>query len=162
MVNKLKKYGLLLTISLSILGCGKIDNKPIPIITEPIITEPDKTNPKCNSIQPFSNGTVWKPLAEGGGAQYSGNPVLLIDKSFVLQFKSCVIESKNSNSIPLTCLDSVQWTQTPFSCFSNGDRQTWRLDVQATAIKNKALITCIDDNQVCNWQLGGRPSNRYE
>ena len=164
MENRLKKYGVLLVICLSILGCGEIDEIPeIPVINEKPDEKPEtKSNPLCNEVEDFENGTLYKPVADGGGSTYSGNPVFLISNKFERQFARCEVELKDGRLEALDCVDNVPWTQTPFSCFSNGNRQTWRLKLPASRIKNKAKITCYEKNQACTWQLGGSATNRYE
>ena len=60
---------------------------------------------------------------EGAGR---GNLVVLLAQKFTEQFDSCEVMLNTGETEQLLCINDQPWTQIPFSCFSNGNRQTWR------------------------------------
>lgn len=72
-----------------------------------------------------SGGNLWKPRSDEISAG-GGRLVVLFDRKFTEQFDNCEIMMNTGEVSQLLCLNTVEWTQTPFSCFSNPDRQTWR------------------------------------
>ena len=72
-----------------------------------------------------SDGNLYKPVADEDSVG-SGNLVILLSSSYTEQFDSCTIQTITGETAELFCLDDAPFTQIPFSCFSNGDRQTWR------------------------------------
>ena len=103
-------------------------------------------NPLVRSTQFFGqNGNIYKPVSDleaSGG----GNMVVLFSSAFTRQFESCSIIMGDGTSRALTCIDNQPWTQIPFSCFSNGNRQTWRADFKCSSV-GSVVVTCIDLNQ---------------
>lgn len=155
-VKKLLKESAVILLGVSLLNsCGDIKELPKEIPDEIVDNggggdqpEPEpETNPIVNGVQYFGNdGNLWKPEGDGGGPLYSGNVVVLFSSKFKKQFNECVANLKNGQSYNLTCVDDQPWTQTPYSCFSNGNRQTWRAKLSCDKFRN-ATITCKDSNQ---------------
>ena len=104
--------------------------------------EPMCPNPIVNGVQSFSGGTLWKPESDPGSLG-AGNLVVLIDDRFTGQFDSCTVRRTNGTTSDLTCIDDSPFTQTPFSCFSNGNRQTWRADFRCNRAETVEMV-CSD------------------
>ena len=137
-------------------GCEEVHINMPPVEPEPTATAtveptlpPDpiepETNPPCAGRTGFSNGTLWKPVAEN-----NSNCVFLIRNDFIVPFE-CKAELKSGE------LDTLKYTGK-----SNGDRQTHRCNTVAREYKVKAKIFCDDGNQVCVFELPGRPRDRHE
>lgn len=109
----------------------------------------------------FSGGTLWKPVAEGGGATFAHNPVFLAKASYKKRFDSCEVTLKSGEKHQLTCIDDQTWTHTPYSCFANGDRQHWRFKYSCKKIK-KVKITCKLDCKTIIFESKGKTCNRHE
>ena len=83
------------------------------------------TNP-ITSTQFFGeNGNLYKPRSDDH-ASGAGNLVILLSPQFTTRFDTCEIKKNDGTVASLLCIDDQDWTQIPFSCFSNGGRQTWR------------------------------------
>ncbi len=91
------------------------------------------------------NGNIYKPQSDDKGAG-QGNMVVLFSASFTTQFESCSIRKSNGEIAPLLCINDQPWTQIPFSCFSNGNRQTWRANFSCNEV-GEVKVTCKDMNQ---------------
>lgn len=148
------------------IGCGEVKEIPDEIViiddNKPDATPTAQSNPLCEGVQDFTDGTLWKPVSDGGGPEFSGNPVFLISNKFEKQFEKCAVELKDGTMHELRCIDNAPWTHTPFSCFSNGERQTWRVGVAAKSVKRDAKIYCEELTQTCVFQFRGRPVDRHE
>ncbi len=106
----------------------------------------DGANPLVRSTQFFGqNGNVYKPVSDET-ASGGGNMVVLFSAAFTRQFESCSVLMGDGSSRALTCIDDQPWTQIPFSCFSNGNRQTWRADFRCGSV-GAVVVTCVDFNQ---------------
>lgn len=104
------------------------------------------SNPLVSSTQFFGrNGNIYKPVSDTD-ASGDGNLVVLFSSSFTRQFESCNIVMADGSTRGLTCINDQPWTQIPFSCFSNGNRQTWRADFRCSAV-GAVLVRCLDFNQ---------------
>lgn len=106
-------------------------------------SEPACPNPILESQTIGSNGNLYKPVAEGGGPAYSGNPVFLASSIFTTRFDTCSIKDKSGKEINLTCIDNQPWTGIPYSCFANGNRQHWRFPINCKNV-GKVQVTCRD------------------
>lgn len=156
---------LVIGVIIYAIGCGGLDSKdesekPQPSVT-PSATPTEKNNPICNKdLTSFgkANNNLYKPIADGGGITYSGNPVFLLDERFVKEFDSCEIELKRGIG-KLECV-KADWNN--YTCLGNGNRQQLRSKFKATQVKNNAKITCIETNQTCTFQLLGVGTGRYE
>ena len=103
-------------------------------------------NPLVTSTQLFgSGGNLYKPVSDAD-ALGAGNLVVLFDSSFTNQFESCSIPLADGTTGNLSCIDDQPFTQIPFSCFSNGNRQTWRANFRCEAV-GSVVVTCLDFNQ---------------
>lgn len=87
--------------------------------------------PQGNFTEVFGeNGNLWKAVSDTRG----GNLVLLFDSKFCQEFDRCRVFRTNGELEDLTCTKD-QFTQTPFSCFTNPDRQTWRADFKCQSAR---------------------------
>ena len=90
-------------------------------------------------------GNLYKPSSDPHGAG-QGNMVVLLDASFTEEFDSCEIKLNTGETRQLTCINDQPWTQIPFSCFSNGNRQTWRADFKCGSVA-EVKVTCREEKQ---------------
>ena len=107
--------------------------------------EGETDNPIVNTQFFGQNGNLYKPSADGHSSG-AGNLVVLFDSSFTTRFDSCEIKLATGEVAQLLCIDYEEWTQTPFSCFSNGNRQTWRANFTCDKA-GEVLVTCRDAMQ---------------
>lgn len=106
----------------------------------------EEANPIARSVQFFGQGgNLWKPVGDDHGAG-AGNLVVLLDASFTKRFDSCEIVLNTGETRQLTCIDTVEWTHTPYSCFANGNRQHWRADFKCSSARAVEVV-CRDFNQ---------------
>ena len=136
MKNKKCSYVLLALILLN--GCdssGGGEDLFIPEIENPIV------------VTEFfgQEGNLYKPTSDDHGAG-QGNLVFLASAKFARQFESCSIKKSDGSTAALLCINDQPWTQIPFSCFSNGNRQTWRASF-GCAEAGEVKVTCKDLNQ---------------
>lgn len=104
------------------------------------------SNPIAQSIQLFGQGgNIWKPEADAISSG-AGNLVVLFDQQFSTRFDTCEVTLADGSIAPLICIDFEPWTQIPFSCFSNNNRQTWRAGFKCDAV-TKVEVVCRDINQ---------------
>lgn len=92
-----------------------------------------------------NNGNLWKPVADETSVG-AGNLVVLFSSSFRSQFDRCEVQRNDGTTAQLRCIDDQPFTQIPFSCFSNGNRQTWRADFRCGSAA-AVSVTCFDANQ---------------
>lgn len=141
---------LLGALCCAFLGCPEnppTEPTPTPQIT-PTATAASTTtptNPVCSGLLKFRQGTLWKPVSES-----DGKCVFLIRPEFQRPMK-CFVETKDWGA------DAMRFTS-----IGNGNRQHHRCNKKATRIKDKAIITCEDAGQVCQWQLPGEATKRWE
>jgi len=103
-------------------------------------------NPIVRSVETFGqNGNLYKPVSDET-ALGAGNVVVLFGSSFTRQFESCSMMLNDGTRRNLRCIDDQPFTQIPFSCFSNGNRQTWRADFRCGSVGSVEVI-CMDRNQ---------------
>ena len=103
-------------------------------------------NPDCNGIQPFSNGTLWKPESDS-----NNQLVMLISNTFQKQFDSCSVRTRGGGT-----------EQLEFYYFANNRRQHWRGRMPGAGYVDNAQITCIEPRQVCIFQFQGSSAARHE
>ena len=72
-----------------------------------------------------TEGNLWKPKSDGHSSG-AGNLVVLFSSKFTSEFNSCEVRLNDGSTSQLICINNQSWTHVPFSCFSNGGRQTWR------------------------------------
>lgn len=92
-----------------------------------------------------SEGNLWKARADET-ASGSGLLVVLLSAQFTQKFDSCEVKLASGETAQLFCNDRVEWTQIPFSCFSNGNRQTWRASFSCDKVA-EVKVTCRSLNQ---------------
>lgn len=137
------------------------------IIKDEAVKEPAKVEPVITECvpetieEPFKNGTLWKPVAEGGGAKFAHNPVFLAKASFKKQFDSCKVILKSGEKHQLTCIDDQSWTHTPYSCFANGDRQHWRFAYSCKKIKSVKIVCKLNCKTII-FKAKGKTCDRHE
>lgn len=102
-----------------------------------------ETDTEMETSQTFffgEGGNLWKPEADpvSSGA---GNLVVLFDSMFNPEFDGCQVKKTSGEVAPLICINDQPFTQIPFSCFSNGNRQTWRASFPCEEAA-EVLVTC--------------------
>ena len=109
------------------------------------------------------NGNLYKPSADPKSSG-AGNLVVLLGQQFTTRFNSCEIKLASGEVAQLLCIDNEDWTQVPFSCFSNGNRQTWRANFTCDKVA-EVLVTCRDAMQEVVFtvpdELRGLVCNRF-
>lgn len=85
-------------------------------------------------------GNLYKPVSDETGAG-GGNVVVLFDSKFNQEFESCTLSLADGTAHNLSCL-KAEFTEVPFSCFSNGDRQTWRAGVRCEEVSDNPIVQC--------------------
>lgn len=91
------------------------------------------------------NGNLWKPSGDDHGAG-GGNLVVLFSSQFSEQFDSCEVATVSGEVAQLRCINDQPWTQIPYSCFSNGNRQTWRANFKCSHAAD-VFVTCYRDGR---------------
>ena len=94
-----------------------------------------------------TEGHLWKPRADdiSSGA---GNLVVLLGTEFTTRFDTCKVPLNDGTMADLVCIDDQPWTQTPFSCFSNGNRQTWRANFTCDQAARVEVVCQDSEKQV--------------
>lgn len=91
------------------------------------------------------DGNLYKPVSDES-ASGLGNLVVLLSSKYSTKFDTCKIRKNTGDIADLFCLDTVPWTQVPFSCFSNGNRQTWRANFKCSSV-GEVRVLCQDSIQ---------------
>lgn len=86
------------------------------------------------------DGNLWKPKADPKGST-PNNVVVLFSAKYTERFDNCEIALKDGSTAQLYCQDNVPWTHVPYSCFANGNRQTWRTDFKCSS-PSEVKVTC--------------------
>lgn len=89
-----------------------------------------------------TDGNLYKPFGDPT-ASGAGNMVVLLSSKYIQRFDTCEIPTVDGGIAQLTCLDTVPWTHIPYSCFSNGNRQTWRSNFSCHNVA-EIEVTCRD------------------
>lgn len=114
---------------------------PAPKTTKPTVDD----NPVARSTEFFGQGgNLYKPASDPHGSG-GGNLVVLLSSKYTRQFDRCTIRT-HEGTRDLACIDNQPWTQIPYSCFSNGDRQTWRADFKCGSVSSVS-VTCYEAKQ---------------
>lgn len=134
-------------LSLVVFSCGggssSSDSNSRPDSAD---TAPTDSLPVADVTEFFGvDGNLYKPVSDET-ASGGGNLVVLFSSKFTTQFQSCVMRLNTGEIAGLFCLNSVPWTQTPFSCFSNGNRQTWRANFRCSSA-GEVRVLCNDGLQ---------------
>lgn len=156
-MNVVSQILAIVFIATSIWACGGSDEElstPVPEIVTP--------DPVVRSTDSFGErGNLWKPRADEHSPA-PGNLVVLLSAEYSAQFDSCEVTLGNGTVAQLICINDQPWTQTPFSCFSNGNRQTWRgmfkcsevaeVKVTCRRVGHEVVFSVPDSNrgQVCS------------
>ena len=90
------------------------------------------------------NGNLYKPAGDSHGGS-PGNLVVLFSSAFSEQFDSCETVLNTGETAQLICINNQPWTQIPYSCFTNGNRQTWRANFKCSSVA-EVKITCYKDS----------------
>lgn len=106
---------------------------------------PEIGNPIVQTQIFGENGNLYKPRSAEDSAG-TGNLVVLLSPQFTTQFDSCEIRKSNGEIGQLICINDQPWTHVPFSCFSNGNRQTWRANFRCDEVA-EVKVTCRDFQQ---------------
>lgn len=115
--------------------------EPTPAVDEAPVEE----NP-ITDIQFFGqNGNLYKPRGDDHGAG-GGNLVVLLSSQYTVEFERCEIRLRSGQVAQLRCINDQPWTQIPYSCFSNGNRQTWRADFKCSDVA-EVSVTCREEKQ---------------
>ncbi len=131
---------LLLLLIASLTACGGSSNDEETL--EKILPEPTI----AKSTQMFGQaGNLWKPAGDGHGGS-PGNLVVLLSSQFNQQFDNCELQTNDGLTTQLLCINDQEWTQTPFSCFTNGNRQTWRANFKCSKAA-EVRVVCRDTTQ---------------
>ncbi|MEZ4753511.1 MAG: hypothetical protein R3A13_04270 [Bdellovibrionota bacterium] len=130
-------------VDLSGNGSSGENNSSEEIVDETIPEISD--NPVVETQFFGSNGNLWKPSGDAH-ASGAGNLAILLSSSFRDQFDSCKLKKTSGETVDLLCLNTVPWTQIPYSCFSNGNRQTWRANFKCNEAA-EVKVTCYEDKQ---------------
>ena len=126
-------------------GCGGSSGGDGDSVSEEMTTE-EVANPIARTTEFFgAEGNLYKPRSDITGAG-AGNLVVLFSSKFTQEFNSCETTLNTGEVAQLICINTEEWTQVPFSCFSNGNRQTWRANFKCEAMA-EVKVTCFDDNQ---------------
>lgn len=104
-------------------------------------------NPIIQESREFfgQDGNLWKPRSDETSSG-TGNLVVLFSAKFTTRFDSCEVPLNDGTVGQLVCIDNQPWTHVPFSCFSNGGRQTWRANFPCSAAA-RVEVTCRDAMQ---------------
>ena len=103
-------------------------------------------------------GNLYKPRSDviSSGA---GNVVVLFDRSYSEQMEGCSIPLKDGTSGALFCINNEAFTQVPFSCFSNGGRQTWRGNFKCEDVGEVVVMCRRGDKRFRFSAPGGQTGN---
>ena len=121
-------FGILLSLSLTACGGGSgggggdSAQEVASAIADELIAE--DTTRRATEIF-GQNGNLYKPSGDETAAG-AGNMVFLANPAYTEQFDNCEIQDTSGATVQLICINNQPWTMIPFSCFSNGNRQTWR------------------------------------
>ncbi len=103
-----------------------------------------------------NDGNLWKPKSEEADAG-GGNLVVLLNSRYTTRFDTCEVLRSTGEISQLDCNDRAPWTEEPFSCFSNGRRQTWRASFRCQSAAEIRVICrsstqevtfTVDDNNL--------------
>ncbi len=135
-VNVVSQILAIVLMSTSIWACSGSDDDLITAEPEGVIPDPIE-----RSTDRFGErGNLWKPRADEHSPA-PGNLVVLLSAEYSAQFDSCEVTLRNGMVAQLICINDQPWTQTPFSCFSNGNRQTWRGMFKCSEVAD-VKVTC--------------------
>lgn len=157
-----RQYSIILVIIAIIsisCGGGSSDSGETDTVSVPLF----ESNPIVRTQFFGVDGNLYKPESDLHGSG-GGNLVVLIGAQFAEQFDSCEIPLADGSIAPLACLNSESWTEVPFSCFSNGNRQTWRANFRCSSVA-EVKVTCRSFNQEVVFtvpeELRGNVCTRY-
>ncbi|MCB9030524.1 MAG: hypothetical protein H6619_05685 [Deltaproteobacteria bacterium] len=88
-----------------------------------------------------TDGNLYKPVSDLT-ASGAGNMVVLFSAKYTEQFDSCRVSKDDGTTADLICINDQEWTHIPFSCFANGNRQTWRANFKCSSV-GEVVVTCL-------------------
>jgi hypothetical protein len=144
-INKYKFSHLCAAFILFMSGCGGGSSSGETTLEDSSLSEEIPMNPIVVSQEFGVDGNLYKPRSDEN-ASGEGNLVVLLSSRFTTQFDSCEIQKRSGELAQLFCLNSVPWTDVPYSCFSNGGRQTWRATFKCDEVA-QVKVVCRDANQ---------------
>lgn len=150
------RFILMLLLIIPLLsGCGDSSDNDTAAPEETI--QPESSIAKSTQIF-GQTGNLWKPSGDGHGGS-PGNLVILLSSQFTTQFDNCEVKTKDGQTAQLLCINDQAWTQIPYSCFTNGNRQTWRANFKCS---NAAEVTvvCRDTTQEVTFTVDAARRNQ--
>ncbi|MCC6931773.1 MAG: hypothetical protein IT292_00755 [Deltaproteobacteria bacterium] len=133
------KYLLSLLLALSLMACGSSGGDDEA--TDTSSSSSSSSSSVAIETHYFGqNGNLWKPAGDPHGGS-PGNLVVLFSSQFQNQFDRCEVTLNTGEVSQLICINDQPWTQVPYSCFTNGDRQTWRASAKCSSMA-EVKATC--------------------
>lgn len=77
----------------------------------------------------------------------------MFDPTFSEQFESCEVTKTTGETAQLVCINDQPFTQIPYSCYSNGGRQTWRATFTCDEVA-EVVVTCYLRDEVYIFTVG--------
>ncbi len=158
-MNKLKTI-LIISTFFIISACGhsssddsKVNNNQNENISQPQPQIPERTpeitTPQIKQTVDYfgRDGNLYKPKSDPE-ASGDGNLVVLLSSKYSKQFDSCEIKTNSGEIAQLYCINTEPWTQIPYSCFSNGNRQTWRANFKCNDVSEVKVICRLPNEEV--------------
>ncbi|MCO6431967.1 MAG: hypothetical protein J5J00_14000 [Deltaproteobacteria bacterium] len=142
--SKLKPVLFILTVSTLFAACGGGGGGD-GSTSEPEGGDFLTGNPIVSTQFFGESGNLYKPASDETSSG-QGNLVVLLSSQFTTQFDSCEMRKANGEIAQLICINDQPWTHVPFSCFSNGGRQTWRANFRCNEAA-EVRVVCRDLNQ---------------
>lgn len=136
---------LLASILLTAAGCADGGGDSTTGDGVPLAGDPAPTNPIASRQFFGEGGNLYKPVSDGHSST-PGNLVVLLSAQFTTQFDSCEARKNTGEVEQLICINDQPWTHVPYSCFSNGGRQTWRASFKCHEMA-EVKVVCRDANQ---------------
>lgn len=145
------KLYLILLSALLLISCGsdsssnEENNNDVPDDQQSSASSSSSATDYTTSTYYFGqNGNLYKPAGDDHGGS-PGNLVVLFSSQFSEQFDSCEIALNSGTTAQLICINDQPWTQIPYSCFTNGNRQTWRANFKCGSVA-EVKVTCYQNS----------------
>lgn len=131
---------LSLLLLLTLMACGGSNDDSVDEATATTSSSSSLSSVETHYFG--QNGNLWKPAGDEHGGS-PGNLVVLFSAQFNNQFDSCQVTLVDGSTAQLICINDQPWTQVPYSCFTNGDRQTWRATFGCSHVAEVKVICHI-------------------
>lgn len=131
--------------SLMFASCGSSGGGGEEESTEAVVLE--ETITKAFEEYFGVEGNLWKPRSDDHSSS-PGNLVVLLSSKYTTRFDTCEIPLNDGTTAQLLCIDTESWTHTPYSCFSNGGRQTWRASFGCSKAARIEVVCRDSDKEV--------------